>query len=160
MLGRGWRRGRGGSRSREWFTATIHHAHFSTAALADRGTHLGVRYADAIDQLTSQTTSLANWNDRIVQLLKWGVQHTLCFGHNAQRSATTAGLIICIFSSVTESYADDFSIGFEHYWPEVSRRSVRIVPAWANIVAVGVVAAAAAVVGSRRSGADRRRTGP
>jgi len=87
LLGRRWRhsrgrsrsrRGRGSSRSRAWFTATVHHAHFSSAALADRGTHLGVRYADAIDQLTSQTTSLANWNDRIVRLLKWGVRHTLC----------------------------------------------------------------------------------
>jgi hypothetical protein len=88
LLGRRWghsrgrsrsrRRGRGGSRSRAWFTATVHHAHFSSAALADRDTHLGVRYADAIDQLASQTTSLANWNDRIVRLLKWGVRHTLC----------------------------------------------------------------------------------
>lgn len=45
------RHSRGGSRPREWLTATVHHAHFSSAALADRGTHLGVRYADAIDQL-------------------------------------------------------------------------------------------------------------
>src|SRR5436190_12077227 len=73
-----WRRSRGGSRSHTWFTATVHHAHFSSAALADRGTHLGVRYADAIDQLTTQTTSLANWNNRIVRLLKWDVGHTLC----------------------------------------------------------------------------------
>jgi hypothetical protein len=87
LLGRSWRhsrgrsrsrRGRGGSRSRARFTATVHHAHFSSAALADRGTYLGIRYADAIDQLTSQTTSLANWNDRIVRLLKRGVRHTLC----------------------------------------------------------------------------------
>ena len=58
LLGRRWRqsrsrcrsrRGRDDSRSRAWFTATVHHAHFSSAALADRGTHLGVRYADAID---------------------------------------------------------------------------------------------------------------
>jgi hypothetical protein len=55
--------------------------------------------------------------------------------------------------------------GFEHHRPTASRRSVRIVPARANIVAVGIVAAAAAVVGARRRGADRnrahcRRTGP
>jgi hypothetical protein len=69
---------RGGSRSHAWFTATVHHAHFSSAALADRGTQLGVRCADAIDQLTAKATSLANWNDRVVRLLKWGVRHTLC----------------------------------------------------------------------------------
>jgi hypothetical protein len=73
LLRRRWRR----SRSHAWFTATVHHAHFSSAALADRGTHLGVRYADAIDQLTAKTTSLANGNDRVVRLLKWGVRHTL-----------------------------------------------------------------------------------
>src|SRR5436190_1183987 len=56
----------------------FHHAHFSRAALADRGTQPGVRYADAIDQLTSQATSLANWNHRTVRLLKWDVRHTLC----------------------------------------------------------------------------------
>jgi hypothetical protein len=78
LLGRRSRRARGGGRSRARFTAAVHHAHFSRAALADRGTHLGVRYADAIDQLTSQATSLANWNDRIVRLLKWDVRHTLC----------------------------------------------------------------------------------
>jgi len=88
LLGRRWRRsrwrrsrsrrGRGGSRSRAWFTATVHHAHFSRAALADRGPHRGVPYTDAIDQLTPQPTSLANWNDRIVRLLKWDVRHTLC----------------------------------------------------------------------------------
>jgi len=86
LLGRRWRRsrgrsrsrrGRGGSRSHAWFTATVHHAHFSSAALADRGTHLGVRYADAIDQLTPEPTSLANRNDRIVRLLKRDVRHTL-----------------------------------------------------------------------------------
>src|SRR5436309_12361753 len=71
LLDRRRRGSRGGSRSRARFAATVHHAHFSSAALADRGTHLGVRYADAIDQLTTQTTSLANWNDRIVRLLKW-----------------------------------------------------------------------------------------
>jgi hypothetical protein len=38
--------------------------------------------------------------------------------------------------------------GFEHHRPTASRRSVRIVPARANIVAVGIVAAAAAVVGA------------
>jgi hypothetical protein len=63
LLSRRWRRsrgcsrsrhGRGGSRSRAWFTATVHHAHFSSAALADRGTHRGVPYTDAIDQLTPQ----------------------------------------------------------------------------------------------------------
>ena len=107
------RRGRGGSRSHAWFTATVHHAHFSSAALADRGTHLGVRYADAIDQLTAQTTSLANWNDRIVWLLKWGVRHTLCWGHNTQRERNDGGSDHCFLSSVTESYADDFTIGFE-----------------------------------------------
>jgi hypothetical protein len=78
LLGRRSRRARGDGRSRARFTAAVHHAHFSRAALADRGTHLGVRYADAIDQLTSQATSLANWNDRIVRLLKWDVRHTLC----------------------------------------------------------------------------------
>jgi hypothetical protein len=88
LLGRRWRRsrwrhsrsrrGRGGSRSRAWFTATVHHAHFSRVALVDRGTHLGVRYADAIDQLTSQPTSLSELNDRIVRLLKRDVRHTLC----------------------------------------------------------------------------------
>src|SRR5436190_3623121 len=77
LLGRRRRGSRGGSRSRARFAATVHHAHFSSAALADRGTHLGVRYADAIDQLTTQTTSLANWNDRIVRLLKWDVGHAL-----------------------------------------------------------------------------------
>jgi hypothetical protein len=86
LLGRRWRhgrgrgrsRGRGGSRSDAWFTATIHHAHFSSAALANRGTHRGVPYADAIDQLTPQATSLANLNDRIARLLKGDVRHTLC----------------------------------------------------------------------------------
>src|SRR6266480_6096926 len=126
LLGRRWRhsrgrsrsrRGRGSSRSRAWFTATVHHAHFSSAALADRGTHLGVRYADAIDQLTSQPTSLANWNDRIVRLLKWGVRHTLCWGHNAQRERNDGGSDHFFLSSVTESYADDFTIGFEHHRP-------------------------------------------
>jgi hypothetical protein len=72
------RRGRCGSWSRKWFTATVHHAHFSSAAPANRGTHLGVRYADAIDQLTAQTTALANWGDQTVRLLKWDVRHTLC----------------------------------------------------------------------------------
>jgi hypothetical protein len=97
------RRGRGRSRSRAWFTATVHHAHFSSAALADRGTHLGIRYADAIDQLTAQTTSLANWNDRTVRLLKWGVRHTLCWGHNAQRERNDGGSDHRFLSSVTES---------------------------------------------------------
>ena len=50
-------------------------------------------------------------------------------------------------------YADDFVIGFEHHRPTASRRSVRTVPAGANVVAVGVVAAAA--VGPGRSGSDR-----
>ncbi len=72
------RRGRGGSRSRAWLTATVHHAHFSSAAFTDRGTHRGVPYADAIDQLTPQPTSLADLNDRIVRLLKRDVRHTLC----------------------------------------------------------------------------------
>ena len=110
LLGRRWRsrwsrnrgcsrsrRSRGGSRSRAWFTATVHHAHFSSAALADRGTHRGVPYTDAIDQLTPQTTSLANLNDRIVRLPKWDVRHTLCTTHSA--SAMTVGLIICFLSS-------------------------------------------------------------
>jgi hypothetical protein len=78
LLGRRLRRVRGGGRSRARFTAAVHHAHFSSAAPADRGTHPGVRYAKTIDQLTSQATSLANWNDRIVRLLKWDVRHTLC----------------------------------------------------------------------------------
>ena len=78
------RRGRGSSRSHAWFTATVHHAHFSSAALADRGTHCGVPYTDAIDQLTPQATSLANLNDRIVRLLKWDVRHTL---RRTQRTA-------------------------------------------------------------------------
>jgi hypothetical protein len=82
-LGRRWRRsrsrrGRGGGRSCAWFTATVHHAHFSSAAFTDRGTHRGVPYADAIDQLTPQPTSLADLNDRIVRLLKRDVRHTLC----------------------------------------------------------------------------------
>ena len=64
--------------SRALFTAAVHHAHFSRTALADRGTQPAVRYAETIDQLTSQATSLANWNDRIVRLLKWDVRHTLC----------------------------------------------------------------------------------
>ena len=54
-------------------------------------------------------------------------------------------------------YADDFIIGFEHHGPTASCRSVRTVPAGANPVAVGVIAAAAAVVGPRRSGTDRSR---
>src|SRR3954452_1233304 len=86
LLGRRWRHSRGrsrsrrrnGSRSRSWFTAAVHHAHFSSVALADHGTHLGVGYANSLDQLTSQTTSLANWNNRIVRLLKRDVRHTLC----------------------------------------------------------------------------------
>jgi hypothetical protein len=53
------------------------------------------------------------------------------------------------------AYADDFVIGFEHHRPTASRRSVRTVPAGANVVAVGVVAAAA--VSPRRSSADRSR---
>jgi len=36
LLGRRWRRGR----SRAWFTATVHHARFSSVALVDRSTHL------------------------------------------------------------------------------------------------------------------------
>jgi hypothetical protein len=101
LLGRRWRRsrwrrsrsrrGRGGSRSRAWFTATVHHAHFSSAAFTDRGTHRGVPYADAIDQLTPQPTSLADLNDRIVRLLKRDVRHTLCRGHNAQRESNDGG---------------------------------------------------------------------
>src|SRR5258705_7397529 len=78
LLGRRSRRARGGGRSRARFTAAVHHAHFSRTALADRGTQPAVRYAETIDQLTSQATSLANWNDRIVRLLKWDVRHTLC----------------------------------------------------------------------------------
>ena len=47
--------------------------------------------------------------------------------------------------------------------PTASRRSVRTIPAGANVVAVGIVAAAAAIVGACRSSADgsradRRRT--
>jgi hypothetical protein len=104
LLGRRWRRsrghsgsrrGRGGSRSDAGFTATVHHAHFSSAALADRGTHRGVPYTDAIDQLTPQPTSLANLNDRIVRLLKWDVRHTLCGGHNAQRERNDGGSDHC-----------------------------------------------------------------
>src|SRR3954464_7028926 len=78
LLGRRSRRARGGGRSRARFTAAVHHAHFSRTALADRGTQPAVRYAETLDQLTSQATSLANWNDRIVRLLKWDVRHTLC----------------------------------------------------------------------------------
>ncbi len=80
LLGRRWSRSRsrGRSRSDARFTATVHHAHFSSAALADRGTHRGVPYTDAIDQLTPQPTSLANRNDRIVRRLKRDVRHTLC----------------------------------------------------------------------------------
>src|SRR6476620_7151932 len=51
------------------------------------------------------------------------------------------------------AYADDFVIGFQHHRPTASRRLVRTVPAGANVVAVGIVAAAA--VGSGRSGSDR-----
>ena len=51
------------------------------------------------------------------------------------------------------AYANDFVIGFEHHRPTASRRSVRTVPAGANVVAVSVVAAAA--VGPGRSGSDR-----
>ena len=51
------------------------------------------------------------------------------------------------------AYANDFVIGFEHHRPTASRRSVRTVPASANVVAVSVVAAAA--VGPGRSGSDR-----
>ena len=57
--------------------------------------------------------------------------------------------------------ANDFVIGFEHHRPTASRRSVRTVPAGANVVAIGVVAAAAVGPGrsgSDRSGPDRRRT--
>jgi len=96
------RRGRGSSRSHAWFTATVHHAHFSSAALADRGTHCGVPYTDAIDQLTPQATSLANLNDRIVRLLKWDVRHTLCGGHKAQRERNDGGSDHCFLPVVTE----------------------------------------------------------
>ena len=105
LLGRRSRRTRGGGRSHARFTAAVHHAHFSSAALAHRGTHLGVRYADAIDQLTSQATSLANWNDRIVRLLKWDVRHTLCRGHNAQRERNDGGSDHCFSPVVTEKDA-------------------------------------------------------
>jgi hypothetical protein len=51
-------------------------------------------------------------------------------------------------------YADDLITGFEHHRPKALCRSVPI-PVRANPVAVGVVAAAAAVIGPRRRGADR-----
>jgi hypothetical protein len=78
LLGPNSRRGRGDDSSRAWFAATVHHAHSARAALADRRAHLGVPYANAIDQLTSQATSLANSNDRIVRRLKWDIRHALC----------------------------------------------------------------------------------
>jgi hypothetical protein len=125
LLGRRWRRsrwrrsrsrrGRGGSRSRAWFTATVHHAHFSSAAFTDRGTHRGVPYANAIDQLTPQATSLANLNDRIVRLLKWDVRHTLCGGHNTQREGNDDGpdhLLLLQLSQMPKPMTS--SSAFEH----------------------------------------------
>src|SRR5882757_11108508 len=60
LLGRRSHRVRGGGRSRARFTAAVHHTHFSRTTLADRGTQPAVRYAETIDQLTPQATSLAN----------------------------------------------------------------------------------------------------
>lgn len=105
--GEGWRGRRGrrllrGSRPDAWFTATVHHAHFSSAALADRSTQGGVPYANAINQLTPEATSLANLNDRVVRLLKWDVRHTLCGGHNAQREHNDGGSDHCFSPVVTK----------------------------------------------------------
>jgi hypothetical protein len=103
LLGRRWRHGRGSSRSDAWFTATVYHAHFPSAAFTDRGPHRWVPYTDAFDQLTPQPTSLASWNDRIVRLLKGGVRHALCRGNNAKRERNDGGSDHCFLSSVTEA---------------------------------------------------------
>jgi hypothetical protein len=103
-----------GSRPDAWLTATVHHPHFSGAALADRGTHRGVSYANAINQLTPEATSLTNLNDRVVRLLKWDVRHTLCGGHNAQREHNDGGSDHCFSPVVTQTEADDFTIGSAH----------------------------------------------
>jgi hypothetical protein len=75
LRGLPWRPRRGlrrGPRLRPWLATTVHNAHFLRTALANKRTNLAVRHADAIQQLTPETASLANLNYGIVRLLERG----------------------------------------------------------------------------------------